>query len=552
MKSITKRLWALFMVLALSATFYGCNVKPVGQNGDEAPDDAMLTITIGLPSNAKVTDYENNAFTAWLEDMCNVQLVFRGYVTLGHHVATPTYDEVDILWGISLDASLAAKYGQEGYILELGDYYADKEDASRIFWERLEDLTPTERDQVLNRITDPVTGQIYAVPTVQTYLTDGIYGTAWINQKWLDKLDLSAPTTADELYDVLVAFKENDCNGNGDPTDEIPLFGTENSTNEASVISWLMNLYLYYNPSFLWQDYDGNGSLEAAYTQDAYREALRFINKLYAERLLTTQLFTASSGDTKSITTPNSDLALCGIFLGDLTGNTTYGSQVLYEYVPLPTFGCAVREEVPCTLNAFITGAAAQRGVADRCFALLMTMWSREGSMRMRYGEYRVDWTDPSTDGASAYGITPAFNLLDDPFMKQSAANWGAVRGTFLQYAGGENAQTPADAPQWEITAAQMQGKAWEYYRQAEQNVNPKYLEDPFQETFLLTDAEQKQLGYNNLSNVFSTYLKLFVTGEKKMDIDNDDHWQAYLDELKQEHYDEVQAAYQVCYERQK
>ena len=34
---------------------------------------------------------------------------------------------------------------------------------------------------------------------------------------------MKMPTTWDELYDVLVAFKEKDANGNGDPNDEIPM-----------------------------------------------------------------------------------------------------------------------------------------------------------------------------------------------------------------------------------------------------------------------------------------------------------------------------------------
>ena len=36
-----------------------------------------------------------------------------------------------------------------------------------------------------------------------------------------DNLGLEAPTTVDELYDVLVAFRDNDPNGNGQK-DEIP------------------------------------------------------------------------------------------------------------------------------------------------------------------------------------------------------------------------------------------------------------------------------------------------------------------------------------------
>lgn len=47
-------------------------------------------------------------------------------------------------------------------------------------------------------------------------------GIMYINKNWLDKLGLDMPTNGDELYEVLCAFRDNDCNGNGDPSDEIP------------------------------------------------------------------------------------------------------------------------------------------------------------------------------------------------------------------------------------------------------------------------------------------------------------------------------------------
>ena len=44
----------------------------------------------------------------------------------------------------------------------------------------------------------------------------------WINTEWLRKLKLEMPTTADELTEVLRAFKEGDPNGNYQQ-DEVPL-----------------------------------------------------------------------------------------------------------------------------------------------------------------------------------------------------------------------------------------------------------------------------------------------------------------------------------------
>lgn len=34
------------------------------------------------------------------------------------------------------------------------------------------------------------------------------------------------PTTTDEFYEMLVAFRDQDANGNGDPNDELPLLGS--------------------------------------------------------------------------------------------------------------------------------------------------------------------------------------------------------------------------------------------------------------------------------------------------------------------------------------
>lgn len=46
--------------------------------------------------------------------------------------------------------------------------------------------------------------------------------TQYINTKWLENLGLEMPTTLEEPHSVLVAFKEQDANGNGDPTTKSP------------------------------------------------------------------------------------------------------------------------------------------------------------------------------------------------------------------------------------------------------------------------------------------------------------------------------------------
>ncbi len=88
-----------------------------------------------------------------------------------------------------------------------------------------------EHPEYRNQIT-AADGHIYSLPTINE-LNPTTHDKWFINKTWLDKLGMDAPTTWEELKDVLVAFKENDMNGNGDPTDEIP-FTFRMTTNDSN------------------------------------------------------------------------------------------------------------------------------------------------------------------------------------------------------------------------------------------------------------------------------------------------------------------------------
>ena len=48
----------------------------------------------------------------------------------------------------------------------------------------------------------------------------------FINKAWLDNLGMEVPTNLDEFEKMLVAFRDQDADGNGDPSNEIPMGGT--------------------------------------------------------------------------------------------------------------------------------------------------------------------------------------------------------------------------------------------------------------------------------------------------------------------------------------
>ena len=552
-----KRFLAILLVLATVFSLCACGKK------EEGPDaSGKVKIKVGLGSNAKVIDFEDNALTKWLEETCNIDIEIVEYAG-GTDVATQISATIaaqqelpDVLWGVSIGESTVFKYGEEGYLCNLRPYFEDMEGASKTFWDRIEVLSEYEQEYIIQKITDPDNGGMYSVPTVETSLVDGVDAMAWINQKWLDKLNLEAPTDIESLYNVLVAFKNNDCNGNGDKTDEIPLYGSQASSGPAKVINWLINMHMYYNQHHQWQDYDGDGKIEAAYTQDSYREALKFINKLYDEKLLVSSVYTISSGDMKQATTPNSGVALCGIFLGHLTSNTTFGNEVMYEYKALKPWGCSTERDISCNMSSYITETAVNRGIADKCFEMLMTMWSWDGSMRIRYGEYGVNWTDADPGSKSDYNLDATYKLLDDPFTQQTSAQWGKASGSFNHYAEGETAQIAENLDKWTATKSLMHAQAREYFDWAEENINPKFPagKDPFLKSFGLNskDEEAIDMKQTNISNVTSTFIMKFVTGAKGYDIEKDADWQKFIDELNKQGYEDVRAMYQKYYEKLK
>ena len=90
-----------------------------------------------------------------------------------------------------------------------------------------QDLTPNiaamfEEEPDTKALATTLEGEIYGTPKFQGKWPD-TNTVMFINQQWLDNLGLEMPTTFSELKEVLIAFKEQDANGNGDANDEVPL-----------------------------------------------------------------------------------------------------------------------------------------------------------------------------------------------------------------------------------------------------------------------------------------------------------------------------------------
>ncbi|AEI42976.1 extracellular solute-binding protein [Paenibacillus mucilaginosus] len=127
-------------------------------------------------------------------------------------------------------------------------------------------------------------GNIYYIPSFAAVKANSVF---IVRQDWLDKLGLKAPNTPDEMYNVLLAFKEKDPNGNGKP-DEIP-FTTRGK--KKGLNGFIEPFGVSLDEDFLVE----NGKVSYTYTDPRMKEALVYLNKLFKEKLIDNEYATNDS-----------------------------------------------------------------------------------------------------------------------------------------------------------------------------------------------------------------------------------------------------------------
>lgn len=177
-------------------------------------------------------------------------------------------------------------------------------------------------------------GKIYGLPKYQRFWPASA-SRQFINQKWLDELGLEMPTTWDELYEVLVAFKEKDANGNGDPNDEIPM-------------DWPGGIGGYFNPAVMLGSMgitltDGSpqgyfvedGKVKNYLTDERYKTMVAFLHKLYQAGLINPEVFTHDYTKYQSVARGEGDTAKVGFTWGWVASDR-FGQQLASQYASMP------------------------------------------------------------------------------------------------------------------------------------------------------------------------------------------------------------------------
>ncbi len=373
-------------------------------------------------------------------------------------------------------------------------------------------------------------GKIYGMPQWNDCYHCSYQAKLWINTEWLQKLNLQMPTTTDEFFDVMMAFKTQDPNGNGQ-ADEIPL----TSSVDDVLLPYFANAFLYdpqgsatYPSTLTLQG--GKVTLQAQ--QDAYRDALAFMNKMYAAGLIDPGAFTQNrdallaKGDSAEAPLVGAATVLHpGIFV---TTGQDDGRDKAYQALP-PLKGPGGVQFASYNLPSMPGATFALTNKADEeeqvaAIKMLDHMFPQDQHLRAEFGIEGKDWFKPEPgETALDETLTPIARIPEaDPNVKPANDGWGAL-AQYNENAEFRNAQVqPADGYERKLFEA---SKLYEPYVPEDQVFPYWSVWVPQEES-----AEVAELT-TNIENLVAQASAEFITGSR--DVNDDGAWTSYVEELQ-------------------
>ncbi len=508
-----------------------------GSTTEEIP-----TVTIGIQISAVITDYKDNYLTRAIEEDLGINLEFyempsatSEFSTKFSLMATNQTDMPDLVFCMgALTSTEVEYYGQQGIIAPITSYL---EDPSVMV--NYNALDPEDKATLDTGITAS-DGNIYGMPTYNPHPHSESPNRLFVNQEWLDTLDMPQPTTTDEFADMLAAFKSKDPNGNG-KQDEIPMYGLFTSNYGMNSIWSLMNSFEFYNEGTtnngLALNADGS-TIIAPFVQDGWRKGLDFMNGLYEDGLLSPAMFT--DDDTLFKATLNAETPVVGFSSVGSTSNWTdcesnpnYLAMDIINPMEGPD-GIAYspyKPTVPTPRN-FLMSAAKNPDAAMQVMDWFFTL---ENSRLARYGLKDVHWTDdPAVTALYSTNIydddgnmVPPTVVVDlDPEISTwSDANnfiWRNANPLFLPNSNVTSA-IPLDEYDPEALTQKIDQTIRGVYAFAHPDfILPSLVYTP-EETEVITVATAE------IATMIYTSTAEFITGSRSLD---DAGWEAYLKEM--------------------
>lgn len=495
--------------------------------------DEPVELTVMACVNSAVDSWKNNTTMLEYEKETGVKVnwieIPDGDIYEKIRLTLISGDTPDIVLWWFPDTSMIQNFANEGIIMPLNDlienysYNAKKQ---------------LEEDANLRKLMTSGDGNIYTLWRVDGSPNESIWNKQFLFLPWFEKYSEATgagmPETLDEYRAMLEYFRDNDMNGNGDNTDEIPLLGNAGAAIEGgSSMGYIMGAFQLWNCHDYYHITD-DGELVFEASTPEYRDGLSWINKLYEDGLYSEEDFILSLNDYRAITNAAEPenivvgVAAAPFYMRCITQSIYNRAYVDFE--AMPPLKNYKDENVRETYQRWDNLVYAQSFICSSCEHPEVAMkwldyWlSEEGLMRtMKFGLEGRDW-EWTEEYTALDGTTPSI------LFKASLENAGNTE--FPGFTGVPNYYS------YELflkTAVDPEstGRTYPDYR-AHMNYADYGVKGNIPAVVWCAD-EDLLVEYSELSTTIGEYVRSsyasFILG--KTDIDNDADWQAYLDGLE-------------------
>jgi putative aldouronate transport system substrate-binding protein len=383
----------LFVLITLSLLLTACGqaAESVTTEGEPTVGDDPITLQVFVDSEGQDAMFVTESrLTKFLEEKFNVKFdVVTGTTdeTLTLLLASGDYPELIYKsWFSMLDV---VKYGELGVFVPLEDYIAEY--APNV-------VQALNENSNLREAVYAPDGHIYMMPFWEECFHCSMSMKAWINTEWLEAVGMDMPTTTEEFEQVLIAFRDQDPNGNG-KNDEIPFTGSPSSWN-AEPWNFLMNAFIYNTGTGSDYVYMDGDKVAFAPIQPEWKEGLKYANSLFRQGLIDPQSFTQDEQQLRNLA--HAEEELIGVFAAGHLGigvDPWINLERANKYQPLlPLKGPAGVQTTPYWPNRGMTGSFAitNKASEEEAIAFIKLLdwhYSREGSISSWFGPIGEGWT---------------------------------------------------------------------------------------------------------------------------------------------------------------
>lgn len=276
--------------------------KAVDEKSKYWISDTKITLKVMSDRQADGSDWKDLSIFKTLEEMTNIAFDFDITERTSFQekknlaLATGELPDLFIANGHPLTPYDEITYGPQGYLVPLNDLidqYAPN------LKKRMEEYPWLKKAMTCSD------GNIYALANVYTTATAGAYKPV-INKTWLANLNMEMPQTIDELYNVLVAFRDKDPNQNGQ-NDEIPM----SNRSFSYLHGMLLGAFGQLCHNLETRVYLKDGIVQYFPMSEGYKLYLQYLKKLFDEKLLD-NMFLIQSAEEFTAKTKTNNVGVLG------------------------------------------------------------------------------------------------------------------------------------------------------------------------------------------------------------------------------------------------